>query len=50
MIYILAKHQSAKLSRMKNMLEKLARKLVGFVIYGPGVLGLLWLIGRFLKR
>lgn len=28
----------------------LFKKIFGFICYGPGVLGFLWLIGRILRR
>ncbi|HEY9678967.1 MAG TPA: hypothetical protein V6C76_13240 [Drouetiella sp.] len=30
--------------------KKILQKLVLFVSFGPGVLGVLWLLGRILKR
>ncbi len=31
-------------------LQAMVRKIIGFICYGPGVFGFLWLIGRILKR
>ncbi len=36
--------------RANAWLRAMARRLVLFVSFGPGVLGFLWLIGRILKR
>lgn len=34
----------------KCFFKGLARQLVLFVSFGPGILGVLWLIGRILRR
>lgn len=31
-------------------LKAILKKIIGFICYGPGVFGFLWLIGRILKR
>ncbi len=31
-------------------LKAIFKKFIGFICYGPGVFGFLWLIGRILKR
>jgi hypothetical protein len=45
-----AGHGSAMLPQIKSVLEKWVRRVIKFVVYGPGVLGFLWLIGRILRR
>ena len=35
---------------MEKPLSSLLRKVLTFICYGPGVLGVLWLIGRFFRR
>jgi hypothetical protein len=31
-------------------IKAMLRKIIGFICYGPGVFGFLWLIGRIFKR
>ncbi len=31
-------------------LKVMLKKIIGFICYGPGVFGFLWLIGRIFKR
>lgn len=38
------------LERSKAGLNRWLKRLVTFISFGPGVLGLLWLIGRILRR
>jgi hypothetical protein len=45
-----ASQGSAILPQMKSVLQKLLRRVIIFIVYGPGVLGFLWLIGRILRR
>jgi hypothetical protein len=37
-------------NRSGALLKSLLRRLVVFVCFGPGVLGVLWIIGRLFKR
>ncbi len=41
---------STGLPQLRSLLEKGLRRVIIFVVYGPGVLGFLWLIGRILRR
>lgn len=36
--------------RVSGLLKALLKKLIVFVCFGPGVLGVLWIIGRLFKR
>jgi hypothetical protein len=40
----------ATMTSYREPLRSFLKKVVGFICYGPGVLGFLWLIGRILKR
>lgn len=42
--------QAFKADKAKTAFEKMLRRVVLFVSFGPGVLGILWLIGRILRR
>ena len=42
--------QFFKSEKAKTAFEKMFRRVVLFVSFGPGVLGVLWLIGRILRR
>lgn len=42
--------RSKTLESTKSLFEMMLRKFVFCVSFGPGVLGVLWLIGRILKR
>ena len=37
-------------SSYREPLKALVKKIIGFICYGPGVFGFLWLIGRIFKR
>lgn len=41
---------SKTLESTKCVFEMMLKKLILFVSFGPGVLGVLWLIGRILRR
>jgi hypothetical protein len=36
--------------RRGQLMKSLLKRLVVFVCFGPGVLGVLWIIGRLFKR
>lgn len=40
----------ARLARFQELLKYLCKRILVFVCFGPGVLGVLWLIGRLIKR
>lgn len=37
-------------NRLGEFIKAMLKKLVVFVCFGPGVLGVLWIIGRLFKR
>ena len=37
-------------SHVGELLKEILKKIVVFVCFGPGVLGVLWIIGRLFKR
>ncbi len=39
-----------KMARFQELLKYLSKRLLVFVSFGPGVLGLLWLIGRLFTK
>ncbi len=40
----------ARAARFKELLRYVFKRFLVFVCFGPGVLGVLWLIGRLIKR
>ncbi len=44
------KGRSNILFELEKPLRNALRKIITFICFGPGVLGVLWLIGRILKR
>ncbi len=37
-------------SRLSTLVKRISRRLVLLVSFGPGILGVLWLLGRIIKR
>lgn len=37
-------------NRIEDFIRSLLKKLVVFICFGPGVLGVMWIIGRLFKR
>ena len=42
--------QSQRLDQMREYLRFIFKRILVFVCFGPGVLGVLWFLGRILKR
>jgi hypothetical protein len=42
--------RSDRRERVVSVVRVLARRLVLFLSFGPGVIGFVWLIGRILRR
>jgi hypothetical protein len=45
-----ASGKEAKVQAMKQYMKLILKRVVAFVSFGPGVLAILWLLGRILKR
>jgi hypothetical protein len=45
-----ASDKEAKAQALKQYLRLILKRVVAFVSFGPGVLAILWLLGRILKR
>lgn len=41
---------AARMEQMREIMRMIFKRVLVFVCFGPGVLGVLWLIGRILKR
>lgn len=39
-----------KSDRVSGILKSMLKRLIAFVCFGPGVLGVLWILGRLFKR
>lgn len=42
--------ENGKKGTAKDIVRNMLKKIVTFVCFGPGVLGVLWIFGRIFKR
>lgn len=45
-----SEEREEKRARIGLVFRNIVKRIVMFISFGPGVLGLLWLIGRILRR